>query len=192
MKRLADGLFHVLKICAAAVLALMVVMVFVNVVLRYALNEGITVSSELAPWCLVWLTYFSALVSLREHGHLGFDGVVKLLPRFGQRIAHSISLLLMIGASVLFLYGSWQQTKINISVPAPASGLSQGLLYGTGILFATVALFVLGADLWRTVTGRASEHELVGVASEHEAALAEAARAATDARPSGALSSKKN
>lgn len=181
MKRFADGLFHLLKIGAAAVLALMVVLVFTNVVLRYAVNRGITVSEELSSWCLVWVTYFSALVSLREHGHLGFDGFVKKLPLGGQRIAHAIALLLMMGATALFLVGSWQQTIINLDVEAPASGLSQGLLYGTGIVFSAVALLVLAADLWRTLSGTASAKDLAGVGSELDEALAEINRGASEA-----------
>lgn len=35
----------------------MVVLVFTNVVLRYALNSGIAVSEELSRWLFVWLTF---------------------------------------------------------------------------------------------------------------------------------------
>ncbi|NDY93911.1 TRAP transporter small permease, partial [Ideonella livida] len=38
-------------------LAVMVVLVFGNVVLRYAFNSGITVSEELSRWAFVWLTF---------------------------------------------------------------------------------------------------------------------------------------
>lgn len=191
MKRFADGMFHLLKIGAAGVLALMVVLVFTNVVLRYAVNKGITVSEELSSWCLVWVTYFSALVSLREHGHLGFDGFVKKLPVAGQRIAHALALLLMIGATGLFLVGSWQQTVINLDVEAPASGLSQGWLYGTGIVFSVVALLVLAADLWRTLTGTASAKDLVGVGSELDEALAEIERGAKNQDAAAASAQKR-
>ena len=46
----------------AASLALMVVLVFTNVVLRYALNSGIAVSEELSRWLFVWLTFLGGIV----------------------------------------------------------------------------------------------------------------------------------
>ncbi len=49
----------------------MVVLVFGNVVLRYAFNSGITVSEELSRWLFVWLTFVGAVVALRDHAHLG-------------------------------------------------------------------------------------------------------------------------
>ena len=73
MARLVDGYFWLLKFLIALFLAIMVVLVFGNVVLRYAFNSGITVSEELSRWLFVWLTFLGAIVAMREHGHLGVD-----------------------------------------------------------------------------------------------------------------------
>jgi TRAP-type C4-dicarboxylate transport system permease small subunit len=65
------GLLHLLKIAITLCLAVMVVLVFDNVVLRYGFNLGITVSEEISRWLFVWLTFLGAIVAMREHGHLG-------------------------------------------------------------------------------------------------------------------------
>ena len=59
MAKLIDLYCRILKFVIAACLAVMVVLVFGNVVLRYAFNSGITVSEELSRWLMVWL-HFSA------------------------------------------------------------------------------------------------------------------------------------
>ena len=64
----------------ALMLAIMVVMVFGNVVLRYGFNSGITVSEEVSRWLFVWMTFLGAIVAVREHGHLGTDMLVARLP----------------------------------------------------------------------------------------------------------------
>ena len=64
----------------------MVVMVFGNVVLRYAFNSGITVSEELARWAFVWMIFLGAIVAIRESGHLGTD---MLVGRLGPRARRS-------------------------------------------------------------------------------------------------------
>ncbi len=176
MKRVADALFHFLKIAVALCLAVMVVVVFLNVVLRYAFNTGISVSEELPSWLLTYVTYLAALIALREHGHLGFDAFVAKLPEAGQRLCLTITQLMMIAVTAMFLHGSWKQTLINLDAHAPASGLSQGWLYGIGLLFSVVAIVILLSDLYRTVTGKAKGAELVMVESEGGEALAEAER----------------
>ena len=176
IKKLNDWLFAVLKVFAALCLAAMIVMVFGNVVLRYAFNSGITVSEELSSWCLTWMTYTAGLVALRDHGHLGFDAFLTKFPMGVQRFLLAIAHLLMIGMMGLFLQGSWQQTVINLGNLAPASGISLGALYGVGILFGAIAILVLLGDLYGIVTGQLT-HTL---ASEAEEALAEVQRHSLD------------
>ena len=86
MARIIDLYCRVLKFIIAVCLAVMVVLVFGNVVLRYVFNSGITVSEELSRWLMVWLTFLGAIVALREHAHLGVDTLVRALPPAGKRI----------------------------------------------------------------------------------------------------------
>jgi TRAP-type C4-dicarboxylate transport system permease small subunit len=168
MKSLVDGYFWLLKALIALFLAVMVVLVFGNVVLRYAFNSGITISEELARWLFVWLTFLGSIVVMREHGHLGVDSLVKRLPRAGKRACLVVSQILMLYVTWLLLTGSWQQTMINWGVTAPASGLSTGLFYGAGVVFAVSTGVILLVDLYRAVTGQVSDEELVMVKESEE------------------------
>lgn len=80
-----DRSCRVLEAAIAFCLALMVVLVFGNVFLRYAMNSGITLSEELSRWAFVWMTFLGANVALKEHGHLGTDMLVSRLGPFGKR-----------------------------------------------------------------------------------------------------------
>src|SRR6478672_4878450 len=77
---LIDLYCRLLKVAIAACLAVMVVLVFTNVVMRYLFNSGIPTSEELSRWLLVWLTFLGAIVALRQHAHLGVDTLVRALP----------------------------------------------------------------------------------------------------------------
>ena len=90
MTMIVEGYFKLLKVVIAFFLAVMVVMVFGNVVLRYGFNSGITVSEELSRWSLVWLVFLGAIVALREHQHLGVDSLVDL-PHGGRLASSSAS-----------------------------------------------------------------------------------------------------
>lgn len=147
MTRIVEGYFTLLKVIIASCLALMVVLVFGNVFLRYAFNMGITTSEEVSRLLFVWLAFLGAIVALREHGHLGVDVVVRALPLLGKRICLVVGHLLMLYATWLFLEGSWQQTMINLGVASPAAGFSMGLLYGVGVVFGVSAGLILLHDL---------------------------------------------
>ena len=97
MTRIVDGYFRLLKLFIALCLAVMVVLVFGNVVLRYAFNSGITVSQELSRWLFVWLTFVGAAVALRDHAHLGMDSLSHALPAWGKKAC-------LIASNVLMLY----------------------------------------------------------------------------------------
>jgi TRAP-type transport system small permease protein len=168
MTRVVDWYFDALKFLIALFLAIMVVLVFGNVFLRYAFNTGITVSEELSRWLFVWMTFLGALVALRQHAHLGVDTLVKRLPAIGKKICLVISLLLMLYVTWLLLQGSWEQTIINLDVKAPATGLSTGLFYGVGIVFGVSSGLILLHELYRVAAGKVSDEELVMVKESEE------------------------
>ena len=149
MQRIVEGYFQLLKFAIVACLALMVVLVFGNVVLRYAFNLGITVSEELSRFLFVWLTFLGAIIAFREHGHLGVDMVVSRLPAVGKKACLIVSQVLMLFVTWLFLQGSWQQTMINLDVKSPSAGMSMGLFYGVGIVFSVSVGVILLHDLYR-------------------------------------------
>jgi TRAP-type C4-dicarboxylate transport system permease small subunit len=168
MARALDLYCTFLKAVIAACLAVMVVLVFGNVVLRYGFNSGITISEELSRWLLVWLTFLGAIVAVREHSHLGVDSLVRILPPLGKRICFIVSYGLMLWADWLLLAGSWRQTIINLEDRAPATHLSMGIFYFVGVVFGVSAGIMLLYDLFKVVSGQASEADMVAVRESEE------------------------
>ena len=167
---IVEGYFRFLKFAIAACLAIMVVLVFGNVFLRYAFNSGISVSEEVSRWFFVWMTFLGALVAMRDHGHLGVDAVVNRLSPFGKKVCFILSQLLMLFCCWLLLSGSWDQTVINLDVKAPTSGWSMAYFYGVGVVFGVTSSLVVLYDLYRVLAGKLGEHDLVMVKESEELA----------------------
>lgn len=153
--RLLAGYCKGLEAVMAAALAVMVVLVFGNVVLRYFFNSGITVSEELSRWLFVWLTFLGAIVALREHGHLGTDVLVGRLGPRGRKLCLAAAYLLMLLICAMLFRGALVQTRINWDVSAPSSGASMAWFYSVGLVFGTSAGAVLLNDLYKLLAGRA-------------------------------------
>ena len=169
MNRWIDRACRGLEGVIAAMLAVMVVLVFGNVVLRYLFNSGITVSEEVSRWLFIWMTFLGAIVALREHGHLGVDMVVQRLPAWAKKICLGLGHLLMLYILWLLLQGSIAQARINWDVTAPTTGASMAIVYLSCVVFAVCAGFLMLLDLLRLFTGKMSEAELVMVQESEEA-----------------------
>ncbi len=170
MKPLIDGYCRLLEYLIFALLALMVVMVFGNVVLRYAFNSGITVSEEMSRWAFVWMTFLGAILAVRENGHLGTDMLVGRLGPTGKKVCLAIAEMLMLYCCWLMFSGSLTQTRINLEVNAPVSGWPMGALYAAGLVFAVSAALLHLHKLGRLATGRLSADELVTVQESEDMA----------------------
>lgn len=166
-----------LEYLIAAFLAAMVVLVFGNVVLRYGFDSGITVSEEVSRWLFVWLTFLGGVVALREHAHLGTDMLVSRLPVAGRRACLVAGHVLMLYIAWLVFRGSLEQVRINWDVEAPVSGASVGIFYAAGCVFSASAALILAGDLWRALTGRLADAELVMVRDSEEQGELEALQA---------------
>jgi TRAP-type transport system small permease protein len=166
MTRVIDGYCRLLDALVAAALALMVVLVFGNVVLRYGFNSGITVSEELSRWLFLWMTFLGAVVAMKEHAHLGSDMLVSRLPRIGKRICLIAGQLLMLYVTWLVFKGSLDQTRINWDATAPVTGWPLAVVYASGVVFAVSVAVLLVRETGRALTGRVRDEELVMVKEE--------------------------
>jgi len=136
MDKFVDKACKGIEFLIALGLAIMVVLVFGNVVLRYGFNSGITVSEEVSRWLFIWGTFLGAIVALREHGHLGIDMVVSRLPAWGKKICLVAGHALMLFIVVLLFKGCLEQMKINWDVSAPSTGAPMAIVYAAGLVFA--------------------------------------------------------
>ncbi|MEY2953218.1 MAG: 2,3-diketo-L-gulonate transporter small permease protein YiaM [Pseudomonadota bacterium] len=163
MKRVIDGFFKLLEFGVVLCLVAMVIMVFGNVVMRYAFNSGITVSEEMSRYCFIWLTYLGAMVAMRENGHLGVDTLVKLLPLSGKKFCVFLSECLMLWCNGLFFLGTWKMHELQVTNVSPVVGISMIWIYGIGYIVGAVMAALNLYTLYRLLTGQMREDETVMV-----------------------------
>ncbi|MDP2257549.1 MAG: TRAP transporter small permease [Polaromonas sp.] len=163
MQKIINLFFKLLEFLVVVCMVAMVVMVFGNVVLRYAFNSGLTVSDEMSRYCFIWLIYLGAMVAMREGGHLGVDTLVKHLPLVGKKVCLFLSESLMLFCNVLFLMGTYKMHDLQVSNVSPVVGISMIWIYGIGYVVGVVMGIINLNVLYRLLTGQISEDELVQV-----------------------------
>ena len=149
MGRWIDGYCRGIAYLIAAALALMVVLVFGNVVMRYGFNSGFTVSEELSRWLFVWLTFLGAVVALRDNAHLGTDVLVGRLGPRCRKICLGLSLVLVLACLGLLFKGTYAQFMVNYESESPVMELSMGWFYACGMVFPVLGAPIVLGQLWR-------------------------------------------
>lgn len=177
LKKFIDGYCRCISYLIAAALAVMVVLVFGNVFMRYALNSGFTVSEELSRWLFVWLTFLGAVVALRDNGHLGTDMLVGKLGPKAKRVCMGLSLGLMLYCSWLIFKGAYDQVLVNWDSTSAVMEVSMAWFYASGMAFAVLGAPILLDDLWRLLTGQIDDAHLMLIQESEEAPHADAAEA---------------
>jgi TRAP-type C4-dicarboxylate transport system permease small subunit len=168
LNKLIGAYCRAINYLIAAMLAVMVVLVFGNVFMRYAFNSGFTVSEELSRWLFVWLTFLGAIVALREHAHLGTDMLVGRLGPLGRKLCMGLSLLLMLYCLWLVFKGSYDQTVINLDSTSAVMEVSMGWFYASGMAFAVLSAPIIVVELWRLVSGQIDNDHLMMIQESEE------------------------
>jgi len=126
----------------AVTLALMVLAVFSNVVLRYAFGTGLVVYEELSRLLFVWLVCMGTVVTAYDKRHLSFDLIVD---RVGPRTRAGLDALAsVIGAIVLGMVvkGAWDQVIAGLHSHSPVIGYPLSIA-AAATLFMAAAMEVL-------------------------------------------------
>lgn len=142
MKKILNWMWQSIDILITTILAVMVVLVFTNVVLRYGFSSGIRASVELSRLGLVWIVLLGAAVVLRRGEHLAvtefserfFPSAVPILNRL-------IWLVILISSSMLFI-GAINQTVANWSNISPLTGLPTALFALAGVVSGLLIILI--------------------------------------------------
>jgi TRAP-type C4-dicarboxylate transport system permease small subunit len=172
MKNAGKRLNRLLNGIIAFSLALMAVLVFGNVVLRYAFNSGIVWSEEMSRFLFIWMCFLGAIGALRDNQHLGVDMFVKKLSSGKKKFIFTFNNLLVLYVLWLILEGSWKVSVMNLHTPAPVTGLPMFYIYIIGVVMSICMIWIVIRNLYRAWFVENSIEELTrSLESEEEIEL---------------------
>ncbi len=152
----------------AAILGVMTVLAFVQVVLRYVFNSGLIWALEANFYLFSWLVMIGISYCVRVRAHIGVDAAVRLLsPRLRKLVGILVVGLALLYA-VLMLYGSIEYINKMIIIDVEAEDIPVkrwilSICLPLGFIFLLIRLLEMG---WRIVTGRSEGYELADEAQE--------------------------
>lgn len=127
-------LFRAIEAALATLMALMLVLVLGNVVLRYGFGTGINVSEELSRLMFIWVVFIGAVVAARERTHLSVDLLDKMLPRSGRWVMAMLGEAVVMTCCILVVWGTALQHDIIATTRSLLMQYPMSLMYGVAYL----------------------------------------------------------
>ena len=139
----------------AALLAVMVAVVSVNVLCRYCLRRPSAWAFEVAQTALVWLCFLGAALGVAEGDHFAVDFLTKKLsPRPARIVWGFVVAAVAVFAALMAIYGAMLLPTIY-GQRMPATGLSRAWQYAAVPVSGALMLGFLAARLLRRRRGQA-------------------------------------
>jgi len=91
----------------AAILGIMTLVTFANVVARYVFNSNILWALESTVFLFGWMVLLGASYAVKKGAHLGVDAIVEMVTPAARRVLGLLSVAFCIVFSVLLLKGAW-------------------------------------------------------------------------------------
>ncbi len=168
MKKL-NTLFRGVEILMAFFLAVMILLVFANVLLRYFFSTGFEWSEEIARLCFIYLVYLGAIGAMRDNQHLLVDSLLTRIPVFYQRIIYFLVQVGIIWIMSVLTMGSWQLVIQNLNDRWVATQFPIYLVYGVGLVTGISISIIALANIFRLIVIKMSVLDLLKVNHDDDA-----------------------
>ncbi|KZB65177.1 MULTISPECIES: TRAP transporter small permease [Thalassospira] len=184
VNRLEEGII-------ALLLASMTSLTFVNVVMRYVFNSGLTWALEITEFLFAWLILFGMSYGVKVGSHIGVDALVRLFPDRVQRVIGLIVVATGILYSSWLIIGGWELVSFNhmLEMEAEDSPIMLWFVYLIMPVGAALLAFRLAQVGWRIITGKQVGFNLADEAREaidqlnHAGNAADGDKTATPSKP---------
>lgn len=132
--------FYIDDLISCICLSVTIVIVIMNVIMRYFFNSPIRSAEEIATICFIWSVFVGGASCYRKKMHMGIDILVQVLPnKYKNYISFFINFIVIIMTGVFFIL-SLKFAIISRLKPTAVLGISSiyvnfSLVIGFGLMF---------------------------------------------------------
>jgi len=125
----------------------MIVLILAQVYTRFFTTSSLTWSEELSRYALVYLVFLSAILLVRQKGHLRIENLINILPAPIAKTITVISVLLQILFFVIVIWGAARLFPTASMRVSPANAIPMPVVYLCVPLFCCFGILYTVRDL---------------------------------------------
>lgn len=119
------GVKHVLNL----IMALLVIVVFLQVIFRFILNSPLAWTEELARYSLIWLTFLGASYAMSLKAHIGMEFFVNLFTVSIRKILYILATVASLVFFLLMIVEGYDLAMQGMSQTSPVLRIPMGVIY---------------------------------------------------------------
>lgn len=122
---------HIEEVLLVVFTVIMVVVIAMQVFMRYVLSSSLSWSEELARYCFIWLVYIGISYGVKKQRHIKVDVALLLLKDKGKIILNICANLLFLFFALFVIYYGYDiaQRLLDFGQTSPALHIPIGLVY---------------------------------------------------------------
>ncbi|MEN1761597.1 TRAP transporter small permease [Anoxynatronum sibiricum] len=97
--------------------AVMVGVIFMQIIMRYVFNNSLSWSEELGKFLFVWLSWLGISIGHRRREHIRITLLVDRLPLQWNKIAEAVSELILVIICGITLFYSIKMMQLQVNIP---------------------------------------------------------------------------
>lgn len=154
MGTLISKINRLTRFIVVALLAIMVVAVFLQVLFRFFLDQPLAWTEELARYLLIWITFLGSAYAMAIKAHIGTEYIQKFLSPLMNKVVLSIAAILSIFFFVVMVQQGYALATRSMTQTSPTLLVPMGYVYMvipiSGVLLIMNVLHVT----WKDITGK--------------------------------------
>lgn len=120
--------------------ALMVVLVFAQVVTRYLTDSSLTWSEELSRFIMVWMVYLASILTYNSQQHIVVDALISQLHGHVRSVLLLVNKIAVLVFVVFVITGAYQFLPTTAIQKSPANSIVMAHVY----VVIPISLFCIG------------------------------------------------
>lgn len=175
IEKIIDILFVIVDIALALLFAVMVLLVFIQVLARFIFNSSTTWTEEIVNYSMIWISMLGACVLMRAKGHMAIDNIANALKGIPKLVFTVVSVGFQVFFLISMIIGFFRFAPTASLQVSPVLHLNMGLI--DSIFLISAVLMLIGLfDYWVVKKGQQA-----GYSEEDELLKQVKAEAALDA-----------
>ena len=101
----------VLSPLAIVLMAMIVIMTFINALLRYTVGKNVLSFEEYSRFCFVWICYIGIVIAYEDKRHICVDIIYSHLKGVSRKVVDAVNHVLVIAVSSVVFYALFPQSR---------------------------------------------------------------------------------
>ncbi|MDP9806085.1 TRAP-type C4-dicarboxylate transport system permease small subunit [Trueperella bonasi] len=168
-----DRLFRSLEYLMAIFLAIMIISMFINIVMRFIFNSGIAASEEVARLAFIFLVYLGTIGAFRSNQHLGVNLIYNKLGHTVGRWVYVLTQLIIIWVMILLAWGAIRLAGVSFNDNWVATGFPRWIVSGMGAVTGVAIIILAMTNIYDAVVRKIPAEQLLEGEMEEDVDLSD-------------------